>query len=194
MTDSSPVFSAAAVPPSEPEAEQANPAPRLGPLAWLLTGLVRGYQLVISPWLGPSCRFEPSCSAYALDALRLHGAFRGSWLVLRRLARCQPFCAGGYDPVPEPRRVRRRSLVRRVGSHRQVVAAPASLEEPIQTSTVSLVRSHAGSGAELSAPSPPAPPGEPPAMLSENIDPGRRAGTSEARNPVGAGSLGRGAP
>jgi putative membrane protein insertion efficiency factor len=82
---------------------------RLGPLAWLLSGLVRLYQLVVSPWLGPSCRFEPSCSAYALEALRRHGGLRGGWLALRRLGRCQPFCAGGYDPVPEPRRSRRRS-------------------------------------------------------------------------------------
>lgn len=80
--------------------------PRPGPVARLLAGLVRLYQLVVSPWLGPSCRFEPSCSAYALEALRVHGALRGSWLVLRRLGRCQPFCTGGYDPVPE-RRTRR---------------------------------------------------------------------------------------
>lgn len=76
---------------------------RIGPVAWLLAGLVRLYQLVVSPWLAPSCRFEPSCSAYALEALRTHGALRGSWLTMRRLGRCQPFSAGGYDPVPEPR-------------------------------------------------------------------------------------------
>jgi putative membrane protein insertion efficiency factor len=76
---------------------------RIGPVAWGLAGLVRLYQLVLSPWLPPSCRYEPSCSAYALEALRTHGALRGSWLTVRRLGRCHPFCAGGYDPVPEPR-------------------------------------------------------------------------------------------
>jgi putative membrane protein insertion efficiency factor len=74
------------------------------PVGRLLAGLVRLYQLVVSPWLGPNCRFEPSCSAYAIEALRVHGAVRGGWLTLRRLGRCQPFCSGGYDPVPEPRR------------------------------------------------------------------------------------------
>jgi putative membrane protein insertion efficiency factor len=85
---------------------------RLSPLAWVLAGLVRGYQLIVSPWLAPSCRFDPSCSAYALEALRVHGGVRGAWLVLRRLARCQPFCAGGYDPVPERRPRRSRSSVK----------------------------------------------------------------------------------
>lgn len=81
----------------------AERRPRIGPVAWVLAGLVRLYQLVLSPWLPPSCRYEPSCSAYALEALRSHGALRGSWLTVRRLGRCHPFCAGGYDPVPEPR-------------------------------------------------------------------------------------------
>lgn len=67
----------------------------------LLTGLVRGYRLLLSPWLGSACRFEPTCSVYALEALERHGAAAGSYLTLRRLARCQPWCAGGCDPVPE---------------------------------------------------------------------------------------------
>lgn len=67
----------------------------------LLIALVRGYQLLLSPWLGPSCRFEPSCSSYALQALQRHGAAAGSWLALRRILRCGPWCAGGHDPVPE---------------------------------------------------------------------------------------------
>lgn len=66
----------------------------------LLTGLVRGYRLLLSPWLGSSCRFEPTCSAYALQALQQHGAAAGSYLTLRRLVRCHPWCAGGLDPVP----------------------------------------------------------------------------------------------
>lgn len=62
--------------------------------------LVRGYQWFISPILPPSCRFEPTCSAYAVEALGRHGAIRGGALALRRLARCNPWGAGGYDPVP----------------------------------------------------------------------------------------------
>ena len=70
-------------------------------LAWPLLGLVWVYRLLISPWLGNNCRFSPSCSQYALDALRLHGAFRGSWLAAKRIARCHPWGDSGYDPVPE---------------------------------------------------------------------------------------------
>ncbi len=74
------------------------------PLAWGLRLLVRFYQLLVSPLKGaPSCRFYPSCSAYAVEALDLHGGFKGSWLTLRRVARCHPFHPGGYDPVPPKR-------------------------------------------------------------------------------------------
>jgi putative membrane protein insertion efficiency factor len=66
----------------------------------LLLGLVRFYQYLISPLLGPRCRFHPSCSHYAVEALERHGALRGSWLALRRLLRCHPWHPGGYDPVP----------------------------------------------------------------------------------------------
>lgn len=66
----------------------------------LLMALVRGYRLLLSPWLGSACRFEPTCSVYALQALQAHGAAAGSYLTLKRLARCQPWCAGGHDPVP----------------------------------------------------------------------------------------------
>ena len=65
-----------------------------------LIGLVKGYRLLLSPWLGSSCRFEPTCSAYALQALEQHGALAGSYLTVKRLGRCQPWCAGGCDPVP----------------------------------------------------------------------------------------------
>jgi putative membrane protein insertion efficiency factor len=66
----------------------------------LLMALVRGYRLLLSPWLGSACRFEPTCSAYALQALEQHGAAHGGYLTLRRLARCHPWCQGGHDPVP----------------------------------------------------------------------------------------------
>ncbi|WP_300711632.1 membrane protein insertion efficiency factor YidD [Limnohabitans sp.] len=67
----------------------------------LLMGMVRGYRLVLSPWLGSACRFEPTCSAYALQALDRHGAAAGSYLTVHRLMRCHPWCAGGNDPIPE---------------------------------------------------------------------------------------------
>ncbi len=69
----------------------------------LLVGVVKLYRLILSPWIGASCRFEPSCSVYALQALETHGAGMGSYLTLRRLARCQPWCEGGCDPVPVAR-------------------------------------------------------------------------------------------
>jgi putative membrane protein insertion efficiency factor len=62
--------------------------------------VIRGYQIMVSPLLPPSCRFTPSCSQYALEAIARYGAFRGSWLAARRLARCHPFHPGGFDPVP----------------------------------------------------------------------------------------------
>lgn len=67
----------------------------------ILITLVRGYRLLLSPWIGSSCRFEPSCSAYSLQALQDHGAAAGSYLTVARLVRCHPWCAGGCDPVPE---------------------------------------------------------------------------------------------
>ena len=74
----------------------------MSPASRALAGLIRGYQLVVSPWLGVRCRFHPSCSNYALDALSRHGALRGSLLAGGRLCRCHPFNPGGYDPVPPP--------------------------------------------------------------------------------------------
>ncbi len=69
-------------------------------MAWLLRKLIRGYQLLLSPLLGSRCRFYPSCSAYALQAIELHGAFKGSWLAIKRLGRCHPYHPGGLDYVP----------------------------------------------------------------------------------------------
>ncbi len=77
----------------------------------VLMGVVRAYRLFLSPWLGSSCRFEPTCSSYSLGALDAHGALAGSYLTVARIARCHPLCAGGHDPVPaEPPRLFRRLL------------------------------------------------------------------------------------
>lgn len=73
------------------------------PVRGLLVALVRGYQLLISPLLGPTCRYYPSCSRYAIQALETHGVLRGSWLAIRRLLRCHPWSPGGVDHVPPAR-------------------------------------------------------------------------------------------
>jgi putative membrane protein insertion efficiency factor len=79
----------------------------MSPLARVLTLLVRGYQVVLSPLFGPRCRFYPSCSAYAVEAIGTHGAIRGTWLAIRRLLRCHPWNPGGVDHVPpRARRIR----------------------------------------------------------------------------------------
>jgi putative membrane protein insertion efficiency factor len=86
--------------PKEPPRERsvAKLAARAPRTALVL--LVRFYQVGLSPLLPPSCRYYPSCSAYAVEALERHGAVRGGWLALRRIARCHPFRPGGFDPVP----------------------------------------------------------------------------------------------
>lgn len=78
------------------------PGGRGGIAARMLIAIIRVYQWTLSPLLPNCCRFEPTCSRYAVEALRLHGFWRGSWLTCRRLLRCQPFCRGGFDPVPPP--------------------------------------------------------------------------------------------
>lgn len=74
--------------------------PKLWPRQ-LIAAPVHGYRLLLKPWLGNACRFEPTCSAYTLLALERHGAVAGSWLGARRLLRCHPWCDGGLDPVPD---------------------------------------------------------------------------------------------
>ncbi len=66
-----------------------------------LIALVRAYQLTLSPWLGRQCRFLPTCSNYAIEAIQTHGAWRGAWLAAARIGRCHPWGRSGYDPVPE---------------------------------------------------------------------------------------------
>ena len=71
------------------------------PAARALALPVRAYRLLVSPWLGANCRYHPTCSAYALEALARHGALRGGWLALRRIARCHPWGGSGVDEVPD---------------------------------------------------------------------------------------------
>jgi len=72
----------------------------MSPLAWVLSGMVRAYQFLLSPYFGTQCRFSPTCSHYALGALRKHGAIKGSYFTTRRILKCHPWQPGGYDPVP----------------------------------------------------------------------------------------------
>ena len=94
-----------------PDEQVTASSPRLP--ARILLAVLRFYQLGISPLFGPSCRYAPTCSEYAREAVQVHGSLRGSWLALRRLLRCHPFHAGGYDPVPAPRRRRADHVGRR---------------------------------------------------------------------------------
>lgn len=73
----------------------------MSPFAYVLTLPVKAYRLVLSPWVGMHCRYQPTCSQYALDALEEHGAFKGSYLAAKRILRCQPWGGHGYDPVPK---------------------------------------------------------------------------------------------
>jgi putative membrane protein insertion efficiency factor len=82
-------------------ADAAGQLQSTGRLAAALVALIRAYRRALSPWLGRRCRFLPTCSEYAEQAVLRHGAGRGAWLSLTRLLRCQPWCAHGYDPVPE---------------------------------------------------------------------------------------------
>ena len=77
-----------------------NPMKPMKPITLLLVAVIRAYQLVVSPWLPPSCRFEPSCSHYAVDAMRAHGPLFGLGLSVWRILRCNPFGTPGFDPVP----------------------------------------------------------------------------------------------
>lgn len=72
-------------------------------MKYLLIGLVRLYQLIISPWMPSSCRYQPTCSQYSIEAFHKHGAIKGLWLTIKRVGSCHPWSKGGHDPVPEPK-------------------------------------------------------------------------------------------
>jgi uncharacterized protein len=95
----------------------------------LLIALVQGYRLLLKPWVGNVCRFEPSCSAYAMQALELHGVWRGTGLSAWRLLRCQPWCDGGCDPVPLRPPKRAAGLFTRLGLE------PSQTPDPLPTSS-----------------------------------------------------------
>lgn len=75
----------------------------MSPAAVIATWAIKAYKRLVSPAMGRNCRFQPTCSTYALEAMTVHGFVRGSWLSLRRLGRCHPLHDGGYDPIPEKR-------------------------------------------------------------------------------------------
>ncbi|MFL6159555.1 MAG: membrane protein insertion efficiency factor YidD [Marmoricola sp.] len=87
-------------------------------MKWLLIGLLKAYRFAISPLYGQVCRYHPTCSAYALEAVTVHGSIKGSWMAVRRIGRCHPWAAGGYDPVP------RRSDEKSIPSKTDRVAEP----------------------------------------------------------------------
>jgi uncharacterized protein len=105
-------------------------------MRYLLIGLLRAYRAVVSPLYGQVCRYHPSCSAYALEAVTVHGAGHGCWLAVRRLARCHPWAAGGYDPVPPSPAARATAAV---------PSDPSELHE--KTSTAGAVGAPTGRGA-----------------------------------------------
>ncbi|QOR70757.1 membrane protein insertion efficiency factor YidD [Ruania alkalisoli] len=106
---------------------------RLGrPLTTVLVGAVRGYQLIVSPWFAPTCRYYPSCSAYAIGALRRHGPVKGVLLSAWRLVRCNPWSHGGVDPVPEHGRWRALTPEQAEVRAESAKAVPSTSDVPIQ--------------------------------------------------------------
>lgn len=111
---------------SSPDFTASKASAPLGLAQRLLMGLVRGYRLMLSPWLGASCRFAPTCSVYALEALERHGAAAGTYLAAYRILRCNPFCAGGHDGVPE----HAPALFSRLGLGRPAPSKPIPPSQP----------------------------------------------------------------
>jgi putative membrane protein insertion efficiency factor len=100
---------------------------------WLLLLFVRFYQIFFSPFLGGACKFYPSCSCYAQEAIAMHGARRGAWLAMKRLGRCRPFTKGGFDPVPEVMREQElgaEAVGSKDGGERRTSAAEATTHKP----------------------------------------------------------------
>lgn len=95
-------------------------------MKYVLIALLKAYRFAISPLYGQVCRYHPTCSAYALEAVQSHGALRGTWLAARRVARCHPWAAGGYDPVPA--RMNRAPKNRRSSMHSSSLATPTTGE------------------------------------------------------------------
>ena len=119
----------------------------VGPVARVLLALVTGYRRALSPMLGPRCRFAPSCSAYAAEALVVHGAGRGTWLAVSRVARCHPFHPGGHDPVPPARLAARPSagVVTRTTSSSATMGSRAPVPAPQHDPTARPARPGPGS-------------------------------------------------
>ena len=92
-------------------------------MKYVLIALLKAYRFAISPLYGQVCRYHPTCSAYALEAVQSHGALRGTWLAMRRVARCHPWAAGGFDPVPAPKN-------RRSSTHMSSSLATPTTGEP----------------------------------------------------------------
>lgn len=105
-------------------------------MRWLLIRLVRFYQLFISPFFPPSCRFEPTCSQYAIEAIQTHGALKGGWMALKRIGRCNPFCEGGFDPVPGAKTGSDISSPRTCHDHPVNCCTPDADKEPTPVSSV----------------------------------------------------------
>ena len=91
----------------------------------ILIALVRFYQIAISPYFAPSCRFIPTCSVYSIEAIQSHGVFRGSWLAIYRIGRCHPWCEGGHDPVPNSK-----SSERCTEDHQSIKQKPENGQSP----------------------------------------------------------------
>ena len=99
-------------------------------MKYLLIGLLRAYRFAISPLYGQVCRYHPSCSAYALEAVTVHGSIEGTWLAVRRVGRCHPWARGGYDPVPARKGAQKQAQVQA-----QAPATQSSRQEPDRMST-----------------------------------------------------------
>lgn len=125
-------------------------------MKYVLIGLLKAYRLIISPLYGDVCRYYPSCSAYALRAVGFHGAAKGTWLAGRRLLRCHPWAAGGYDPVPGTPEfeAEMQETLARAGTMEQVSSEQARSDRSTPVETVSTTSRHAPHGAPVTTATP----------------------------------------